>query len=80
METPVIKRIADTEEDLRKFEEELNAMPDSLERKLVLNYPTVYIHNAEDAGKYEVYIGETNDVIQRTKQHFQEKKNQGSWH
>lgn len=79
MKSPVIKRIADTEEDLKKLEEELNAMPDSRDRRLVLSYPTVYIHNAADAGKYEVYIGETNDVIQRTKQHFQEKKNQGSW-
>ena len=79
MDRPVIRRIADTEEELKRLEEELNAMSDSRERRLVLSYPTVYIHNAAESGKYEVYIGETNDIMQRTRQHFQGKKNPASW-
>ena len=79
VERPVIKQIADTEENLRKLETELNSSSDTTERRLVLYYPTVYIHNALDSNKYEVYIGETNDVIQRTKQHYQERKNHNSW-
>lgn len=79
MEKPVIKRIADTEEDLCRLEKELNTMQDLTERRLILSYPTVYIHNSLDSDKYEVYIGETNNVIQRTRQHYQEKKNQKSW-
>lgn len=39
------------------------------QKELLLDYPVVYIHNWNKAGLYEVYIGETNDVVRRTRQH-----------
>ena len=43
------------------------------DKTILLDYPTVYIHywntNPSDPdSKYDIYIGESNDVIDRTKQ------------
>ena len=41
--------------------------------KYLLNYPTVYIvHDEKKSHKFSVYIGETSDIRQRTKQHLVE--------
>ncbi|EGE55139.1 DUF2075 domain-containing protein [Streptococcus parauberis] len=43
------------------------------DQSLILDYPTVYIINDKDSkqkSKYIVYIGETNDIGRRTKQHL----------
>lgn len=43
------------------------------DQSLILDYPTVYIINDKDSkqkSKYIVYIGETNDISRRTKQHL----------
>lgn len=36
----------------------------------MLQFPTVYIHIWKNAEDYEVYIGESNNIIQRTRQHY----------
>ncbi len=76
MNTPIIKKIEDTSEGLKSFHSE---MSDKCEKDIMLSYPTVYIHNWEKTGYYEVYVGESNDVIQRTKQHLDLSKNINTW-
>ena len=34
-------------------------------------YPVVYIHAWKDKGLNKVYVGESNDIFQRTKQHYE---------
>lgn len=74
----VIHKIDDNINSLARFEEELNHRSEK-ERNLILEYPIVYIHNWQDSDKYEVYIGETNDFIQRTKQHYSQISDPDSW-
>ncbi|QGU01523.1 ATPase family associated with various cellular activities (AAA) [Corynebacterium kalinowskii] len=40
-------------------------------RKYLLEYPTVYVISMREDGGYRVYVGETNSIIQRTKQHLE---------
>lgn len=44
-----------------------------------MKFPMVYIHNWKNEDKYEVYVGESNDIFQRTKQHYGEMKNESEW-
>ena len=51
---------------------------------ILLEYPTVYVHNwiktsANPNGLYDVYIGESNDVIERTKEHYQASTDPNNW-
>ena len=44
---------------------------DSKAQEVIATFPTVYIHNWKDTDDYEVYIGESNNVFQRTRQHYE---------
>ena len=39
----------------------------------MLEFPTVYIHNWKNTKNYEVYVGETNDILRRTREHYARK-------
>lgn len=52
---------------------------DAREREILLEFPTVYIHNWKNTSDYEVYIGESNNIIQRTKQHYDAGAMQDKW-
>lgn len=46
---------------------------DKLKRRLLMEYPTVYIiYSPIKSGGYKVYVGETNDIERRTEQHLNE--------
>lgn len=46
----------------------------------IKNYPTVYVINDEKRKKYDVYVGETNNIVQRTLQHLNaDPKNREDW-
>ncbi|MBO4839399.1 MAG: DUF2075 domain-containing protein [Lachnospiraceae bacterium] len=54
------------------------------DKTVLLNYPTVYIHYwnkdlSDPDSKYDIYIGESNDVIERTKQHYYDSSNPKNW-
>ena len=49
------------------------------EQNIILQFPTVYIHNWQETEDYEVYIGESNNVIQRTKQHYDHRGDENKW-
>lgn len=68
---PHIFRINDDPVSLKQFENELLHSPDLKTREIIASFPTVYIHNWQNSGEYEVYIGESNNVFQRTRQHFE---------
>lgn len=76
---PIIRKIDDTCVGLQEFQNELWENATEKERDIMLQFPTVYIHNWKDTGDYEVYIGESNDVIQRTKQHYENCGDESKW-
>lgn len=63
--TPIIENVPFSEDGLKQLEKIDN-------KKLLLEYPTVYIIYSERNGMYQVYVGETNNIKQRTKEHFRE--------
>lgn len=63
--TPIIGNVSFSEDGLKQLEKIDN-------KKLLLEYPTVYIIYSERNGMYQVYVGETNNIKQRTKEHFRE--------
>ncbi|MBD5521894.1 MAG: DUF2075 domain-containing protein [Lachnospiraceae bacterium] len=77
---PVIRKIEDNQNALDYFE--LVSLPseDDKIQEIIASFPTVYIHNWKDIGDYEVYIGESNNVFARTRQHYDEGiKDDKSW-
>lgn len=67
---PIIHKINDDLDSLTAFEKKISSSGDSKMQEIISSFPTVYIHNWENTGEYEVYIGESNNVFQRTRQHF----------
>ncbi|WP_409282221.1 DUF2075 domain-containing protein [Pediococcus pentosaceus] len=63
--TPTIGNVPFSEDGIKQLEKIDN-------KKLLLEYPTVYIIYSERNGMYQVYVGETNNIKQRTKEHFRE--------
>lgn len=76
LQQPIVKKISDSLSSLDSFKKELRT---NEERKLLLKYPTVYIHNWMDSDKYEVYIGESNNIMLRTKQHLLTNSTSSKW-
>lgn len=76
---PIVKKIQDNEEGLKAFQDSLSQGVIGKERDILLQFPTVYIHNWKDTDEYEVYIGESNNIIQRTKQHYETGTDENKW-
>lgn len=76
---PIVKKVSDNVEGLKAFHDSLQEESAEKERDTLLQFPTVYIHNWKDTEQYEVYIGESNNIIQRTKQHFDASSDKGKW-
>lgn len=76
---PIIRKVNDDIVSLTSFQNELLKNATSKEQDILLQFPTVYIHNWKDTKDYEVYIGESNNVIQRTKQHYENCENKDKW-
>jgi len=64
--------------DLQRISSEMEKT-DLRNRRLLFDYPVVYIHHASFSDKYDVYIGESNDIIQRTQQHYEKARIDGTW-
>ncbi len=76
---PIIKEIKDTREALDYFENEILPQESEKTQDIIMNYPTVYIHNWDETGKYEVYVGESNDVFRRTREHYDNSPFEDKW-
>lgn len=71
---PQIIKIKNNFKSLKQFEEDKTI-------SVELNgYPVVYIHAWKEKGLNKVYVGESNDIFQRTKQHYEVgKSNKKCW-
>lgn len=72
---PIIQLVSDNKEGLKELSDSL----ETRDKELIMNYPVVYIHNWKNNDKYEVYVGESNDFIQRTMKHFENQNNNDMW-
>ncbi len=78
MEGPIIIQIKDNNKDLTRLEKEINRRQ-GRDKKIIMDYPTVYIHNWDRSDKYEVYVGESNNVFRRTREHYDRSADPSSW-
>ena len=76
---PIIKQIRDSREALDFFETVSLPAEDEKTQAIIMDFPTVYIHNWQDSGAFEVYVGETNNIFKRTRQHYDAALNQPGW-
>ena len=76
---PIVKKINDNAQGLKIFQESLMRDASEKEQDILLQFPTVYIHNWKNTDDYEVYIGESNNIIQRTKQHYDAGMDERKW-
>lgn len=76
---PVIKRIDDNREALETFENVSLPLEGKKTRELIQSFPTVYVHDWQDSGDFEVYVGESNDIFKRTRQHFESMSDKTKW-
>lgn len=75
---PIVKKIEpDNLNALLEFSREIDKSKKT--KKIIKDYPTVYIHNWKNHGKYEVYIGETNNIIRRTQEHYDNELDTRRW-
>ncbi|MBM6738742.1 DUF2075 domain-containing protein [Faecalicatena fissicatena] len=70
MKYPIVEKINDSIQGLEELERKLDVKDLQKVKEILLEFPTVYIHSWKDTDDYDVYIGETNNIIQRTRQHF----------
>ena len=79
MKDPVIREIKDTKTELENFEKKELPKEKRDVQRLLADFPTVYIHKWKKSGDYEVYVGESNDIFQRTKQHYKKSTGASNW-
>jgi len=77
--SPIIRQIKDNRDALDFFESVSLKAEDAKTQDIIMNYPTVYIHNWKESGDFEVYVGESNDVFKRTRQHYDASIDKSSW-
>lgn len=98
MPTIALPIVFDTVEDRRsrfwdELENRINSSLTPADSKILLDYPTVYIHYWKDKpivyidskgvshtkNQYCVYVGESNNVIQRTQEHYEAGVDKNKW-
>ena len=65
-----IKLLDFDQTSLLDFKNKIKEANDTKLEKYLLEYPTVYIVYDQMKAEYSVYVGETNDIVQRTQQHL----------
>lgn len=76
---PIIKQIKDTRDELEFFEKVSLPAEDEKTQEIIKNFPTVYVHNWQETGGFEVYVGESNDIFKRTRQHYDVALDKSKW-
>ncbi|SFO02872.1 hypothetical protein SAMN04487831_10696 [Pseudobutyrivibrio sp. UC1225] len=76
---PIIRQIKDTRDALDYFEQVTLPSEDEKTQEIIKNFPTVYIHNWNESDDYEVYVGESNDIFKRTRQHYDAAVDKSRW-
>ena len=76
---PIVEKLQDNISSLKEFEKEISNSNDEKFKDIILNFPIVYIHNWKNKEDYEVYVGESNNIFQRTKQHYSKMTAEDEW-
>ncbi len=76
---PVIRQIKDSRDALDFFESVSLPNEDEKTQEIITSFPTVYIHNWKESEDFEVYVGESNDVFKRTRQHYEVSIDSSTW-
>ena len=76
---PIIKQIKDSRDALDFFEKVSLPKEDEKTQDIIMNFTTVYIHNWQESGDFEVYVGESNDIFKRTRQHYDAALDKSRW-
>lgn len=76
---PIVEKLQDNISSLKEFEKEISNSNDEKLKDIILNFPIVYIHNWKNKDDYEVYVGESNNIFQRTKQHYSKMTAEDEW-
>lgn len=76
---PIVEKLQDNISSLKEFEKEISNLNDEKLKDIILNFPIVYIHNWKNKEDYEVYVGESNNIFQRTKQHYSKMTSEDEW-
>lgn len=69
---PVVKKIEANTQELIHIQEELKS-------EILSDFPVVYIHSWKNDNAYEIYVGETNNIVQRTKEHLKKSTDPDQW-
>lgn len=77
VEEPIIIKIDDNINSLNELYKKLEGK--GKKNTLIKEYPIVYIHNWENNGKNYAYVGESNNLYQRTGQHYAKMNDPKSW-
>lgn len=77
--SPIIRQIKDSRDALDFFESVSLPEEDEKTQDIISNYPTVYIHNWKESEDFEVYVGESNDIFKRTRQHYDSSSDETTW-
>ncbi len=76
---PIIEKIQDNPRELNLFKQSILDLNNDKKKDIIMNYPTVYIHSWKNGNDYEVYIGESNNIFQRTRQHHEKMSDESVW-
>ena len=76
---PIIRKIKDNETALAEFEKDIKSSEAEDTKDIIMNFPTVYIHNWPETNKYDVYVGESNNIFARTRQHYHNRIKHETW-
>lgn len=76
---PIIKTIPDNKNSLQSLHDNVNLELNAEEYDLIKNYPIVYLHSWSKGGKFEVYVGESNNFFNRTEQHYHKMNEKRTW-
>lgn len=76
---PLVEKIPYNAKGLKQLSDEVKGIP--AKNELLFDYPVVYIiYKKNKKDKYDVYVGETNNIRQRTRQHLiEDPKNRSDW-
>lgn len=76
---PVIEKLIDNLDELEFFRKRMLELEDEKRKDIIMNFPIVYIHNWKNKDEYEVYVGESNNIFERTKQHYSKMADEKEW-
>ena len=78
LKEPIVYEFVDSLDALIKKKEQET---DERTKTIIFDYPIIYIHSLQNDknGQYEVYVGETSDIIRRTDQHMKKSEEDKAW-